>query len=163
MHALCVCMCVCGLFVTLCGTCNFDADARVRISENTLKKPLTKPSLDEHDQWQLKLVSDWQGQVVLLPAILAAPPYTAVLVDAQTAALLAGVSLAVGSQSSSRRIVCTCFLCGCARRCSPRRIACIRFFGCCARRCSSRRIACTGFFCGCARRCLSRRIACTRF
>ena len=40
MHALCVC--VCDLFVTLCVTCNFDADARVRVSKNTIKKPMTK-------------------------------------------------------------------------------------------------------------------------
>jgi hypothetical protein len=53
MHALCLCVCMCGLFVTLCVRCNFEADERVRISKNTLKKPLTKPSLEEHDQWQL--------------------------------------------------------------------------------------------------------------
>ena len=46
---------VCGLFVTLCATCNFDADARVCISKKTFKKPLTKPSLEEHDPWQLEL------------------------------------------------------------------------------------------------------------
>ena len=56
MH--CVCLCVWSLFVTLCVTCNFDADARVRmqVSENTLKKPLTKQSLEEPDQWQLELI-----------------------------------------------------------------------------------------------------------
>jgi hypothetical protein len=54
---MCVCVCVCGLFVTLCVTCNFDADARVRISKNTLKEPMTMPSLEEHDQWQLELFS----------------------------------------------------------------------------------------------------------
>ena len=37
----------------------------------------------------------WQGLVLLLPAILAPPPCTAVLADAQPAALLAVVSLAV--------------------------------------------------------------------
>jgi hypothetical protein len=42
----CVCVFVCGFFVTLCVTCNFDADARVRVSKITLKKPLTKPSLE---------------------------------------------------------------------------------------------------------------------
>jgi hypothetical protein len=41
---------VCGLFVTLGVACNFDADAKVRISKNTLTKPLTKAILDEHDQ-----------------------------------------------------------------------------------------------------------------
>ena len=58
MYALCVRerQCVCGLFVTLCVTCNFDADARVCISKNTFKKPLTKPSLEEPDQWQLELI-----------------------------------------------------------------------------------------------------------
>ena len=56
MHALCVCVCVCvAVFVTLCVTCNFDADARVCISKDTLKKPVTMPSLEEHDQWQLEL------------------------------------------------------------------------------------------------------------
>jgi hypothetical protein len=53
MH--CVRHCVCGLFVTLCVKRNFDADARVRISKNTFKKPVTKPSLEEPDQWQLGL------------------------------------------------------------------------------------------------------------
>jgi hypothetical protein len=37
----------------------------------------------------------WPGLVRLLPAILATPPYTAVLADAQHAALLARISLAV--------------------------------------------------------------------
>jgi hypothetical protein len=40
-------------------------------------------------------LSDWQALVLLLPAILATLPYTAVLAGAQPAALLAGVSLAV--------------------------------------------------------------------
>ena len=49
-YACIVCVCVCVLFtVTLCVTYNFDGDARVRLSKNTLKKPLTKPSLEEHD------------------------------------------------------------------------------------------------------------------
>jgi len=43
------------VFVTLSVTCNFDADARVRISKNTFKKPLTKPSLEELDQKPLEL------------------------------------------------------------------------------------------------------------
>ncbi len=55
MHALCVKERVCGLFVTLRVSCNFDADARVCISKGTFKKPLTKPSLEEPDQWQLEL------------------------------------------------------------------------------------------------------------
>ncbi len=55
MHALCVKERVCGLFVTLCVTCIFDADARDGIYKNRLKKPLTKPSLEEPDQWQLEL------------------------------------------------------------------------------------------------------------
>ncbi len=41
------------------------------------------------------VLSGWQGLVLLLPAILATPPYTAVLADAHLAALLAVVSLAV--------------------------------------------------------------------
>ncbi len=45
----------CGLFVTLSVKCNFDADTRLCISKDTFKKPLTKPSLDEPDQWQLVL------------------------------------------------------------------------------------------------------------
>jgi hypothetical protein len=57
-HARIVCvLCVCGLFVTLWFKCNFDADARVRISKNTLKKPLTKPSFEVHDKWQLEVFS----------------------------------------------------------------------------------------------------------
>ena len=48
---------VCGLFVTLGVACNFDADARVRISKNTLKKPLTKPSFEVHDKCQLEVFS----------------------------------------------------------------------------------------------------------
>jgi hypothetical protein len=58
---------------------------------------------------------------------------------------------------------CTCFLCGCARRCSPPRIAWTCIFRGCARRCSTRRIPCTRFFYGCARRYPHRRIPCTRF
>ncbi len=54
---VCVCVCVCGLFVTLYVTCNFEANARVRISKNTLKKRLTKARLKEHDQCQLELFS----------------------------------------------------------------------------------------------------------
>jgi hypothetical protein len=40
--------------VTRCvrGTFNFD---NACISKNTFKKPLTKPSLDEPDRWQLEL------------------------------------------------------------------------------------------------------------
>ena len=41
------------------------------------------------------VLSGWQGLVLLLPAILATPPYTAVLADALSAALLAVVPLAV--------------------------------------------------------------------
>jgi hypothetical protein len=41
------------------------------------------------------VLSGWQGLVLLLPAILATPPHTAVLADAQPAALLAVVTLAV--------------------------------------------------------------------
>ncbi len=41
------------------------------------------------------VLSGWQEQVLLLPAVLATPPYPAVLADAQSAALLAGVSWAV--------------------------------------------------------------------
>ncbi len=40
------------------------------------------------------VLSGWQGLVLLLPAILATPPYTAVLADARPATLLALVSLA---------------------------------------------------------------------
>ncbi len=43
----------------------------------------------------IAVLSGWQGLVLLLPAILATPPYTAVLADAQTVALLANVSSAV--------------------------------------------------------------------
>ena len=56
-YAYDVCVCVCGLFVTLCATCNFDADARVAISKKAFKKPLTKPGLEEPDQWQPELFS----------------------------------------------------------------------------------------------------------
>jgi len=55
MYCVCVCVCVCVCLV--CVTCNFDADARARIFKNTLKKPLTKPSLEEHGEWQLELFS----------------------------------------------------------------------------------------------------------
>ena len=41
------------------------------------------------------VLSGWQGLVLLLPAILATLPYTAVLADAQPAALLALASFAV--------------------------------------------------------------------
>jgi len=41
------------------------------------------------------VLSGWQGLVLLLPAILATPPYAVVLADAQTAALLALASYAV--------------------------------------------------------------------
>ena len=41
------------------------------------------------------VVSGWQGLVFLLPAILATPPSTTVLADAQPAALLALASFAV--------------------------------------------------------------------
>ena len=41
------------------------------------------------------VLSGWQGLVLLLPAILANSPYTAVLADAQPAALLAVKSSAV--------------------------------------------------------------------
>ncbi len=41
------------------------------------------------------VLSGWQGLVFLLPAILATPPYTAVLADPHPTALLAVVSLAV--------------------------------------------------------------------
>ena len=51
-----VCVRECGLFVKLCVTCNFDADARVCISKITFKKPLTKPSLEAPNRWQLELV-----------------------------------------------------------------------------------------------------------
>ena len=62
MHALCAWVCVgvcgCGLFVTKSDTCNFDADARVRISKNMLTEtPLAKPGLKEPDQWQVELFS----------------------------------------------------------------------------------------------------------
>ena len=40
-------------------------------------------------------LSGWQGLVLLLPEILATPPYTTMLADAQPAALLAVVYLAV--------------------------------------------------------------------
>jgi hypothetical protein len=40
------------------------------------------------------VLSGWQGLVLLLSAILATPPYTAVLADAQPAAFLAVVTLA---------------------------------------------------------------------
>ena len=63
----------------------------------------------------------------------------------------------------TRRIACTEFICGCARRCSRRRITCTGFIGGCARRCSPHRIACTCFFGGCARRCSTSHIACTCF
>ena len=41
------------------------------------------------------VLSGWQGLVLFLPAILATPPYTTVLADAQPTALLAVASLAV--------------------------------------------------------------------
>ena len=41
------------------------------------------------------VLSGLQGLVLLLPAILTTPPYTAVLADAQPAALLVVISLAV--------------------------------------------------------------------
>ena len=40
-------------------------------------------------------LSGWQGLVLLLPAILATPPYPDVLADARPAALLASASYAV--------------------------------------------------------------------
>ena len=50
MHAVFVCARARDVFVTLCVTCNFDADARVCISKNTFKEPLTKASLEEPNQ-----------------------------------------------------------------------------------------------------------------
>jgi len=41
------------------------------------------------------VMSGWQGLVLLVPAILATPPHTAVLADAKPAALLAVVSSAI--------------------------------------------------------------------
>ena len=41
------------------------------------------------------VLSGWPGLVLLWPAMLATPPYTVVLADAQPDALLAVVSLAV--------------------------------------------------------------------
>ena len=57
MHAFYVCVrvCVCGLFVTLCVTCNFDDDVRFCMSKNTFKKPLAKSSLEEPEQWKIEL------------------------------------------------------------------------------------------------------------
>jgi len=43
----------------------------------------------------ISFLSGWQGLVLLLPAILATPPYTVVLADAQPAELLAVVFFAV--------------------------------------------------------------------
>jgi hypothetical protein len=67
------------------------------ISKNTLKKPLTKASLEEPDEWQIELFSPAGKDSFSFcrQSLLATPPYAAVLADAQPAALLAGVSLAV--------------------------------------------------------------------
>jgi hypothetical protein len=46
MHCVCVCVCVWLICDAVCVTCNFDADASVCIFKNTLKKPLTQPSLE---------------------------------------------------------------------------------------------------------------------
>ena len=100
-------------------------DARVRTPKNTFKEALTKPSLQDLTTcagpdvrvWcplllylfidiilaPRAVLSSWQGLVLLLPVILAAPP-------------------------------CSSSVYVCARRCSTRRIACSRFFGGCARR-----------------------------
>jgi hypothetical protein len=165
-----------GLFVTLCVICNFDADTRVCISKNTFKKPLTKPSLEEPDRWQLEL---------FCPPSAGNPCNSSLYGCAR--------------RYPARCIACSCIFGGCARRCSTRRIACSCFlmrlcsqipglgfrvqgsgsrvypphclhlplsrlcFCGCAFRCSTRCIACIRFFGDCAHRCSTRRIPCSCF